>query len=136
MKLLLDTNIVLDVLLKREPWVTIAKELWTAGDKGLINGFLTASALTDIYYVARKTTDISHAQQAVYICLQAFEICPVDRNSLELALSFPGSDFEDNLQIASAILSGLDGIVTRDPTGFKASPITILTPEEALQQLL
>lgn len=77
----------------------------------------TASSLTDIFYVARRITDISQAQQAVRICLQAFEICPVDRRGLELALTLPGSDFEDNLQIASALLSGLDAIVTRDPSG-------------------
>lgn len=135
MKLLLDTNIVLDVLLEREPWLTTSKELWAASDSGLIDGFLTASSLTDIFYIARRITDIAQAQQAVRICLQAFEICPVDRRSLELALTLPGSDFEDNLQIASALSSGLDAIVTRDPIGYVSSPVEILAPDEALKRL-
>jgi hypothetical protein len=68
-------------------------------------------------------------------CLQTFEIIPVGRPELERADSLPGSDFEDNLQMACAALAKLDAIVTRDPSGFAGSPIPVLSPAELLAQV-
>lgn len=135
MRLLFDTNIVLDVLLQREPWVKPAKSLWEASDRGDLRGYLAVCTLTDIFYVARRLTGLSMARQSVEVCLAAFEICPADRSSLELALTFPGNDFEDNLQLAVAQQAALDGIVTRNPDDFADSSVPVLTPEAALQQL-
>jgi hypothetical protein len=56
-------------------------------------------------------------------------------SALRLARTYPGQDFEDNLQIACAVLYNLDGIVTRDQTGFTASPIPVFTPTAVLQTL-
>jgi predicted nucleic acid-binding protein len=135
MRVLLDTNFVLDVLLDREPGVTAAKALWQANDEGRLVGFVTASAMTDIFYVARRLAGLEVAHTAVDICLAAFEICAVDRQALEQAIALSGRDFEDNLQIACAHIAGLEAIVTRDAAGFKAATIPILTPTEALAQL-
>lgn len=135
MRVLLDTNVVLDVLLNREPWVTEASSLWQANDKGQIVGYVTATTITDIFYVARRLTDLKTAHMAVKICLAAFEVCAVDRKTLELALTLPGTDFEDNLQIACANSIGLDAIITRDSAGFTGATVSILTPIEALAQL-
>ena len=135
MKLLVDTNVVLDVLLDREPWIETARELWRANDHGQITGYLTATTLTDIFYIARKVKNLSHAHAAVLLCLEAFDICPVDREALELAIALPGSDFEDNLQIAAAMRAGLDAIVTRNRSDYGAAPIAIFSPEEALTRL-
>ncbi len=60
---------------------------------------------------------------------------PVDRTTLEMATTFPGSDFEDNLQIACAVEARLDAIVTRNPKDFAGSPVQILTPAELLALL-
>lgn len=135
MRILFDTNVVLDVLLNRSPWVTDASTLWRANDDGRIIGYVTASTITDIFYVARRLKDLELAHRAVRICLTAFEVCVVDRTSLEQAISLPGNDFEDNLQIACASLAGLDAIVTRDKADFAAATITIFTPAEAIAQL-
>jgi hypothetical protein len=75
------------------------------------------------------------ARQAVRICLEAFEICAVDHQALEQAQALPGSDFENNLQIACASLAGLDAIVTRDSKGFKTAAMPVLTPAELLTRL-
>ncbi|MBA7654255.1 hypothetical protein ES703_62131 [subsurface metagenome] len=136
MRVLLDTNIVLDVLLKREPWVSNSKSIWQANDDGRITGYIAGTTLTDIFYIARKITDFSTAQEAVKTCLEAFEICTVDHRALELAVTFQGNDFEDNLQIACANIESLDAIVTRDPEGFKNSPVLILTPEKILKKII
>ena len=134
MRVLLDTNVLLDVFLQRAPWVAEASAVWQANDQGRITAFVPATALTDIYYVARRLVGRQRARTAVRTCLDAFETCTVDRQALEHAFSLPGSDFEDNLQIACALLYRLDAIVTRDKQGFTGATIPALTPAELLTQ--
>jgi len=134
-RLLLDTNVPLDVLLKREPWLQHSGALWQASDAGRFYGFITATSVTTIFYVARRVLGIVRALNAVDVCLEAFEVCPVTRATLKQARALSGSDFEDNVQIACAMIAGLDAIVTRDPRGFRASPIPALTPAEALSRI-
>ena len=135
MRVLLDTNVLLDVLLKRDPWVAESSAVWQAHDEGQIVGYVMACAIADIFYIARRLTALETARTAVRICLEAFEICAVDHQALEQARALPGSDFEDNLQIACASLAGLDAIVTRDEKGFRAAAIPVLTPAELLARL-
>ena len=135
MHILFDINIVLDVLLKRKPWVTEAAVVWRANDDGQIVGYILASAMTDIFYIARRLAGLELARTTVHTCLEAFEICTVDRQTLEQAEALPGNDFEDNLQIACASITGIDAIVTRDKHGFKAATIPVWTPAELLTQL-
>jgi len=135
MRVLLDTNVVLDVFLNREPWVEASKAVWQAHDEGRVIGYVMACAITDIFYIARRLADLEIARAAVRVCLDTFEICSVGRVALEEAREKGGKDFEDNLQIACAAIAGLDGIVTRDKTGFKDTAMPVWTPEELLAQL-
>jgi predicted nucleic acid-binding protein len=135
MRVLFDTNIVLDVLLNREPFVTEAKALWEANDDGRLTGYISASSLTDIFYVARRIAGVEAAGTAVRVCLDAFEICEIDRPVLEYAYSLAGTDFEDDLQIACAHFADIGAIVTRDKTGFSGSPVLAATPGEVLSKL-
>ena len=135
MRVLFDTNIVLDVFLEREPWVTEAKILWQAHDEGRITAYIVATTITDIFYIARRAAGLETAHTAVRTCLETFEICLVDRRALEQAAGLPGNDFEDNLQIACANLAEIDVIVTRDPGGFEAATIPVLTPAELVARL-
>jgi predicted nucleic acid-binding protein len=135
MRVLLNTNVVLDVLLRSEPWVAEASAIWKANDDGRLVGYLMASALTDIFYVARRLAGLEAARAAVQTCLEAFEFCPVDRRALELAHSLSGRDFEDNLQMISAEIAQLDAIITRDPDDFRASSVPAIKPAEALALL-
>lgn len=135
MRVLLDINIVLDVLLDREPFVHDSAAIWAACDTGHLIGFLPASTLTDIFYIAKRATDHVTAQLALGLCLAAFEIAAVDRQTLEAATTLPGNDFEDNVQIACATRAGLDAIVTRNGRDFAHTPILVLTPAELLARL-
>lgn len=135
MRVLLDTNVVLDVLLNREPWVKDSAAAWRASDAGRIVGHITATTLTDIFYVSRRLADVYLARKAVRTCLDAFEICSVDRGALESAETMSGNDFEDNLQIACAIIANIDAIVTRNKVDFEAGPIPVLSPPELMAQL-
>ncbi|MBI1765965.1 MAG: PIN domain-containing protein [Acidobacteria bacterium] len=134
-QVLFDTNVLLDALLKRAPWDAEAAGCWQACDEGRIMGCLTASTLTDIFYIARKHKGLTSAFDAIRVCLDTFAICQVDRRALEQALDLPGVDFEDNLQIACATLADLDAIVTRDKDGFRNSIIPAFTPAELITQL-
>lgn len=135
MKVLLDTNVVLDVLLAREPFLADSKAVWQACDDGRLNGYILASAVTDIYYIARKSVGADTARKAVEICLTAFVMCPVNQAVLEQALQLSGSDFEDNVQIAAATQCGMDVIVTRNPNDFAHAPLAVVTPNALLAEL-
>ncbi len=130
MDVLLDTNVVLDVLLNREPWVKSASIIWHAIDEKHITGYIAACALADIAYIAQRLKDRATARVALDLCLQTFEICPVDRRIVEEAMRLPGKDFEDNVQLACAIFAGVTAIVTRDSAGFTTTTVSILSPDE------
>jgi len=135
MRVLLDTNVLLDVLLQRAPWVTDSSAVWQAHDQGQITGFIMACAIPDVFYIARRLTSLDEALGAVRVCLEAFDVCAVDRQALSMAYTLSGRDFEDNLQMACASIAGVDAIVTRDAEGFRESPVPILAPGELLARL-
>ena len=135
MRVLLDLNVIVDVLLKRDPWRIEAEEIWNANWNGRLQAMISADSISTLFYVVRKQTDLRRAHLAVKTCLESLEIAPVHRAALEMAADGPGADFEDNLQIASAILAGADAIVTRDPKGFARSSIAAMSPAELLAHL-
>lgn len=135
MKCLLDTNVVLDVLLDRSPWAADMRPIWLASYRGEITAALTATSVTNIFYIARKLIGLERARLSVHLCLDALEVLPVDASALELASSLQGSDFGDDVQIACAQHGQVDLIVTRDPAGFAASPIRCASPAQAREIL-
>ncbi|NJK55735.1 MAG: PIN domain-containing protein [Pleurocapsa sp. SU_5_0] len=136
MKVLIDTNIILDFLLQRKPFFQDAELLFETVSTGKIIGYVTATTLTDIFYIARKHSgSIEVARQAVLETLTVMSICSVDRAILESALNSGFDDFEDAVQIFSAVAQNLDAIVTRDNRGFVSSPISVLSIQELLQQI-
>lgn len=135
LRLLIDTNVVLDLLFKHQPWFGEAAEFWSAWASGRITAYLLASILTDIYYIGRRQTDAMQAIAGVDRCLREFGILPVDRLILIAARALPGPDFEDNVQIASAQAAGLHYIVTRNATDYRQSPIPAVAPREVVAYL-
>ena len=135
MKVLLDLNIILDVLLNRAPWVTDSAAIWDAHRAGELVAHVAAFAVPTVFYVMRRQSDLRRAHEGVRICLESLEIAPVGRATLQLARRQAGSDYEDNLQIACAAEAGVDAIVSRDPGGFAHSPIPIWAPADLRQHL-
>lgn len=134
-RVLLDTNVVLDVLLDRQPWSPKATQIWQAHLAGRVEAHLIATSLTNIFYVSRKLVGRERAWQGVHTCLDQLCIIAVDGAQLQAAVAMGGRDLEDNLQIACATAAQLATIVTRDPAGFTNCPIEVLSPDELLQQL-
>ena len=135
MKVLLDINVVLDVLLNRVPWVSEAAAIWDAHGAGQVAAHVAAFTIPTAFYIVRRQGDLQRAQDGVRLCLESLEIIPTNRSTLESAQQQSGADYEDNVQVASAIEAQLDAIVTRDPAGFAHSPIEVLTPAQLLQRL-
>ena len=133
---LVDTNVLLDLLLTREPWFTAARPLWDARDASQIECYLPASVLTDVFYICRKQIGVSNAKTAVGLCLARFTLLAIDRPILEAAHQLPGTDFEDSVQIACAMRAGLNLIVTRDPRDFAHSPVPAIAPPDVVSHLL
>jgi predicted nucleic acid-binding protein len=132
MRVLLDANVVLDVLLDRQPFVDEAMRIWLASDDGLFDGCLAAFTIPTIHYICARQAGPEAAGQAVDRCLEAFELAALYRECVLAARRMSGGDFEDNLQIACAITDFMQGIVTRNPRDFAASPIRVYTPGEFL----
>jgi predicted nucleic acid-binding protein len=136
MRVLIDTNILLDFLLQREPFFQDADLLFQAIATEQVVGHVTATTLTDIFYISRRhTRSIDQARQAVSETLAATTICLINRAVLESALNSNFTDFEDVVQIFSAVAQKLDAIVTRDSQGFTNSPIPVLSVQELLTQV-
>ena len=135
MRILLDTNVVLDAVLKRDKWLAETLVLLEAHEKGDIEAFLSANSITDVYYIVRRQTDRTVAKTSVEWCLSMFPIAPVTGQTLKTAVSLNGKDFEDNVQIACVNELGLDGIVTRDVADFQATGISVFTPQALLTEL-
>jgi predicted nucleic acid-binding protein len=134
-RVLLDLNIALDIFLARQPWSTEAAAIWKANHEGSIDAYFASVSVPTLFYVIRKQRGLVLAQMAVEDCLNSLTIIPVSLSTLRLAAAGPGTDLEDNLQIASAVESGLDAIVTRDPKGFAGSAVPALSPTELLVRL-
>ncbi len=135
MKALLDMNVVLDVVLIGQPWCAEASQVWDAGLQGRVTAGIAAFTVPTVFYVVRRHTDLTRAHDAVRVCLNTFEIIPVQRSTLENAQTLAGNDYEDNLQLACALEANMDCLVTRDPSGYPGASIPVLTPTQLLARL-
>jgi predicted nucleic acid-binding protein len=134
-RILFDTNVILDRLLAREPFATEARDLWRACEDGRCVGYVAAIGLTTAWYIGRKQVGAAPARQQLIDLLTILRVAPVDGPVLETALAGPIADFEDGVQLAAAVATGLDVIVTRNGDDFFGSTIPILTPADALKKV-
>ncbi len=135
MRILFDTNVILDVLLDREPFSTTAAKLFSKVETGEITGYVCATTITTIHYLARKVIGTGSAMEEINKLMTLFEIAPVNRAVLDAAILSEFKDFEDAVVHESGVYKETQGIVTRDLDGFKKSKINIYLPDELLQML-
>jgi predicted nucleic acid-binding protein len=129
-KLLLDTNIVLDVMLDRKPHVTFSAKVVAAAETGSIEGSLCATTVTTIHYLATKTLGRGLAAREISRLLEIFRIAPVNEIVLKAALQTKTSDYEDAVLFEAAKSAGMSGIVTRNAVDFPKSNLPIYLPED------
>ena len=134
MKLLIDTNVVLDVLLRREPFFRTAAEVLNLTQRDEVREYVTASAITDIYYIANKQMkDRDAVRDLLKRLLMVVSVAAVSEREIQNALNLAWGDFEDSVQYSVALLNEMDGIVTRNPSDYQETNMRIWLPEQALE---
>jgi predicted nucleic acid-binding protein len=129
---LFDTEVVLDVLLEREPHAGAASKLFALVDNGRVHGSICATTVTTIYYIAAKSFGTRKAREQVHALLGLFDIAAVDNGVLDAALDLDFTDYEDAVLHESARAVGAAAIVTRDRAGFARAAIPAIGPHELL----
>jgi predicted nucleic acid-binding protein len=130
LKILFDTNVVLDVLLDRRPHVRTAIALMSGVERGQLEGYLCANSVTTIEYLTTKTLDRVAARKAVKSLLAIFRIAEVNQATLVLALDLSFTDFEDAVLYQAGVGAGVDAVVTRNGRDFKNAELPIYSPQE------
>ncbi len=135
MKILFDTNIILDLLLDRKPFADHASNLISRVERSEINGFLCATTVTTIHYLLSKHFDKNKAIISINSIMSLFEVASVNRLVIESALKSKFTDFEDSVLHESARHAGVKYIITRNIKDFKKTKIPAFTPTEFLSIL-
>ena len=135
-RVLLDTNVILDFLLIREPNYVCAQDIIKEIVNGNVQGYITASMATDVFYLLQKTNGKEFALNSLGDLLIILDVLTVYRDDVYSALYSGWDDFEDALQAHVAIRSGMDAIVTRNINDYKkAKDIDIVLPNDFHQYL-
>lgn len=135
-RVLIDTNIILDVLLNRKGFLERSIAVLEPLLARQYRGFVAATTLTNMYYIVRRVSGrTEEAMMAVNKTLQWCEVAPVNREVLDAARSSSMTDFEDAVQAAAAKDFNIDIVITRDKTGFHHCGLQVYTPEEFLATL-
>ena len=134
MELLIDSNVVLDVILNREPFFDASEKVLRLGIRPDITTYVSAASVTDIYYIAYRTLhDHAAVRNLIGRLLSIMKIADVNSEHIKIAYDLNWRDFEDSVQYSIAKSNGMDGIVTRNMKGFRESDVKIFTPEEILE---
>jgi predicted nucleic acid-binding protein len=130
LKIVFDTNIILDVLLNRESFVELSANLVSSVENKKIEGYLCATTITTLDYLISKETTKNKARVEMRKLLSIFNISEVNLKVLELSINSEFKDFEDAVQYFSGECSSVDGLVTRNTKDYKKAKLPIYTPDE------
>jgi predicted nucleic-acid-binding protein len=135
MKILLDSNVALDVVLKREPFFKSAS-IVIGLSQGGVGLFISASAITDIYYIVHKAKGSkTTAITLIKNLLENVDVAAVTGNEIRQAINLDWGDFEDAVQYAAGESIAVNYIVTRNKTDFASAAIPVVSPDELLTLL-
>ena len=134
MALLIDTNIVLDWLLERQPFSENAKRIIEYCINGDLRCYLAGHTLLNTFYITRKEKSVAERKEILLMLCDCFEIIDIEKSMIVSALQNENwQDLEDGLQMYSAEQENLDYIITRDINDFKNSQVKALLPEDLLK---
>ena len=132
-KIFIDTNILLDVLLERSEFYQAATRIWTDCESGKAKGCISAISLNNLHFIMSRKAGKNRALASVRIVLNIFTVIPLDEKILRLAAELPHKDFEDAIQLFSAVQTKADCIITRDTNHFPNEYLPVLSPIDYLQ---
>ena len=129
-KLLVDTNIVIDLLAKRKDFYREAQELFTLADENEVKLHISSLTFANTHYLLVKELNADEARKVLIKLKLLVKILPLDEKILELALSSDFIDFEDAIQYYTALVNKLEIIITRNKKDFKTAKLPVLTAKE------
>lgn len=135
MRVLLDTNVIIDVLAKREPFYRDALMVLRYSEMGKITGIITASCVTDIMYILRKYLQTPQLRKSVQSLVSILDVCDVTKEDILQAFALEMADYEDALQAQCASKSDTQYVITRNTKDFANSPIKAIEPHKFLALL-
>lgn len=135
MKVLIDTNIIMDVLANREGFAEPASQLFKLCEVGQVQGIVYALSIANIAYIMRKELDRSQIEEVISKLGSIFTIADMKADDLKKAAALPMDDFEDALQSVCASRMKADFIVTRNLKDFKNSKVMAIKPSELIERL-
>lgn len=132
---MVDTNIIIDIALERQPYFTNSETVLAFVEQGQIEGYISASTISDLYYLIRKQKGrdltIEFLQEILTFC----QIATVNKAAIIMAFTTNFQDFEDSIQYSTAVVNKLDAIITRNPQDFPIVTPRIITPEQLIVEL-
>lgn len=135
MKVLIDTNVILDVLCDRPDFVEASSRVWKLCEVGQIDGYISAMSVPNIVYILRKELTPEKTQQIIQQITMIFQIVDLRSNDLRSAAEMFSHDYEDAVQMCQASRIGADHIVTRNIRDFRDSKVPALKPSEFLERI-
>jgi predicted nucleic acid-binding protein len=134
--ILIDLNIILDVLQKREPFYKASAGILAAVETLRIQGYMAAHSLTTLFYLVQKDKSSAEARATITNLLQFIQVAPVDQSTIEQALNLDYRDFEDAVQMISAVQCKVDCLVTRNVKDYQPALLPVVKPVDFLSTLV
>ena len=134
--ILIDTDVILDFFLDREPFSENAAKILSLCEKREITGFVTPVIVSNVYYLLSQKGKQEKVIKKLKILLSLLEILIIDKNSIMIALNSDFKDFEEALQNYAAVTNGeIDIIITRNTKDYRKSKLGIMNPEDFLKSI-
>jgi len=132
-KILVDTNTVLDLLAKREEFLTEAQELFTLSDQNKVKLYVSALSFANTYYILSQKLKLNDTRSVLRRFKVLVKVLPLNEKIINLSLDSEFKDFEEAIQYYTCIENGIDIILTRNLKDFKLSKIPVLTARDYLK---
>lgn len=134
-KILVDLNVILDVLQKRDPFYETSAALLAAAETDRIQGYIAAHSVTTLFYLIQKGKSSAEARATITNLLQFLKIAPVDQTTIEQSLNLDYHDFEDAVQMMSAVQCRVDYLITRNIKDYQPALLPVVQPVDFLATL-
>ncbi len=128
-RVLYDTNVLLDVTLRREPYLAASAAALDAVGQGQVEGYIAGHAVTTLFYLLQRELGATKSRRVLADLLAKMRVAPVTDAGIRQALSGPFKDFEDAVTHAAAQEGGISLIVTRNVGDFAKGTIPAVLPE-------
>lgn len=133
--ILIDINILLDVLQKRDPFYDASAHLLAIVEIGRVRGYVAAHSITTLFYLIKKDRSAAEARATITNLLQFIKITPINQDTIEQALNLDYGDYEDAVQMISAVQCKADCLITRNTKDYQPVLLPVFQPVEFLSTL-